>query len=152
MSSVQEIILFLAVVVASAAAVSTLHAVVTGWSGKGESASRELAENTVREICIQSVYSDVDTNIYVSAVLGVFDLNDVIVYVDGATANILFRGILKDSGRAGVFDASPRHQDLAYLTVEGNVLDGSMHRITVCIRGTCSSVLGRNFKELSNCQ
>ena len=152
MSTVQELLLLSAVVVASVMAISTLYSVVLQWSGKGEYVSRELADRTVREICIRSVYSGGgDTNIYVSAVLGELDLGNVAVYVDGADANVLSHGILRDSGRRGIFDGSPVHQDLAYVEVSGNVLDGNVHTITVCVGKTCSTVKGKTAPELSNC-
>ena len=153
MSAIEEMILFSAAVVGAFMLVSTLYAVTIEWSEKGESASQRLASRSFREICIQSVYSDgSDTNIYLSAVLGAFDVNDAVVYVDGVRVNTISKGLIRDRGRRGVFDGSPASKDLAYLSIPGNIFDGGVHKVTVCIDGVCSRVWGKDFKELSNCQ
>lgn len=153
MTAIQEILLFSSAILISVIVISGLYGLVADWSAKGESVSQRLVEKTVREICIRSVYSDgTDTNVYISAVLGVFDLNDLAVYVDGVDANIISYGILRDSGMHGLFDGSPNHQDLAYVEIAGNIFDGNLHRITVRVMDAYSNVHGRSSYELTNCQ
>jgi len=106
MISTQElIILFIAVVVAAALAVTALTAQIQVGIGTTKAAATAASKRVAADMDIISVHSaGGDTNVYIKGVSGEINVETLSVIVNGVPVTPVYSGFVRDGGTAGILD------------------------------------------------
>ncbi len=123
----ETLIIFIAVVLAAALAVSVLSSAVQGNLASARSVSEQVGEQVAADVDIVSVNAGPsEMNVYVKGIAGSVDPEPT-VFVDGTVADVNAVVFIRDEGDVNVINAG----DLLAIVVSGSYADGKEHEIRV---------------------